>query len=172
MTAAFTAAELRTAFTVLSSPGLIRLITEIDDNGAIPPMRLAGTLPDLSEHYLRRATEAARDHGLAHVAPGVGLELTASGAELADVYDATGRWARRHACPMRVCDFTRRLRHTLDLLESSLLAAHADVSHRSADTDLPSAGAEAELARPRTLLVQWLAANPQVARLSEPELAA
>lgn len=165
MTATFTSAELRNAVSLLSSPALIRLITEIDDNGPIPPRRLAATLPDLSPHHLRRTTEAARAHGLVRVAPGVGLDLNESGSQLADFYDTTARWARRHAYPRRVCDFTSRIRHTLDLLAFSL----AGGPHRPAVADLPSAEAETDLARPRALLVQWLAANPQVTLLPEPE---
>lgn len=169
MTASFTSAELRNAATLLSSPALIRLITEIDDNGPIPPRRLAGTLPDLSAHHLRRTTHIARVHGLVNVAPGVGLELTTSGAELADLYDATARWARHHAYPTRVCDFTSRLRHTLTLLMPLLIADPADDTNRPAGADLPSAEADTELARLRALLVQWLDANPHIAALLEPE---
>ncbi|WP_326812321.1 regulator [Streptomyces scopuliridis] len=169
MTASFTPAGLRNAFALLSAPGLIRLITEIDDNGPIPPRRLAGTLPDLSVYQLRRAADAARAHGLVRVAPGVGLDLTASGSELADFYDATARWARRHACPTRVCDFTGRLRHTLSLLAPTLVADPAEGCLRPVGADLLSAEADADLAHPRILLVQWLNANPQVTLLFEPE---
>jgi hypothetical protein len=168
MTASFTPAELHNAFALLSSPSLIRLITEIDDNGPIPPRRLAGTLPDLSPHHLRRTTHAARVHGLVRVVPGVGLDLTASGSELADFYDATARWARSHAYPTRVCDFTSRLQHSLSLMAPTLAADRADGTHRPADEN-PSAGADTDLARPRTLLIQWLNANPQVTVLPEPE---
>ncbi|MFF7947911.1 hypothetical protein [Streptomyces griseorubiginosus] len=76
--------------------------------------------------------------------------------ELADLYDAMARWARRHAVPAPVCEFSSRIRHVLALLASSLTTERAD-------------GAEAGLARLRTLLIQWLADNPQVARVSEPE---
>jgi hypothetical protein len=172
MTAAFTSAGLSNAFTLLSSPALIRLITEIDDNGAIPPRRLADILPDILPHHLRRTAEAARDHGLVQVAPGVGLELTEAGRELADFYDATARWARRHAYPTRVCDFTSRLRHTLGLMERSLVAYHADGSRRRAIACLPSAVAATDLDRPQALLLQWLTANPQVTLLTEPECVA
>ena len=168
MTATFTSAELRSAFTLLSSSALIRLITEIDDNGAIPPRRLAGTFPDLPPHNLRRITEAARAHGLVRVAPGFGLDLSESGSELADFYDATARWARHHDYPTRICDFTSRIQHTLDLLAPSLISDQADGSHRPEVADLPSAEAEVDLARSRALLVQWLTANPQITLLPEP----
>ncbi|MFF4978548.1 regulator [Streptomyces sp. NPDC001046] len=156
MTTLYTPAEVRNAVELLASRSLIRLVTEIDDNGAIPPRRLAGTLPDLSSHQLRRTTEAARAHGFVRVVPGAGLELTESGSELADLYDAMARWARRHAVPAPVCEFSSRIRHVLDLLAPSLITERADE-------------AEAGLAGLRTLLIQWLADNLQVARVSEPE---
>ncbi|WP_417185363.1 regulator [Streptomyces scabiei] len=151
---------------------MIRLITEIDDNGAIPPRRLAGTLPDLSLHQLRRAAEAARAHALVRTAPGIGLELTESGSELADLYDTAARWARHHAFPTPVCEFSSRVRHVLDLLAPSLATERADGLPRPSAARLLSDEAEAALVRPRTLLIQWLAGNPQITRVSEPEPAA
>ncbi|WP_329295736.1 regulator [Streptomyces pseudovenezuelae] len=169
MTTLFTTAEVRNAVELLASRSLIRLVTEIDDNGAIPPRRLAGTLPDLSSNQLRRATETAHAHGLVRVAPGAGLELTESGSELADLYDAAARWARRHAYPAPVCEFSTRIRHVLDLLAPSLATERADGLSRPSASRLPSAEAEADLARPRALLIQWLAGNPQVTGVSDPE---
>ncbi|MCC9706015.1 regulator [Streptomyces sp. MNU76] len=157
---------------VLASRSLIRLVTEIDDNGAIPPRRLTGTLPDLSSHQLRRATETARAHGLVRVAPGTGLELTEQGTELADLYDATARWARRHAYPAPACEFSSRIRHVLDLLAPSLATERADGHPRPSAARPTSDETEADLARPRTLLIHWLAGNPQITRVSEPEPAA
>nr|WP_145492083.1 MULTISPECIES: regulator [Streptomyces] len=159
MNTVFTPDEVQRAVGVLASRPLVRLITEIDDNGAIPPRRLAGTLPDLSAHQLRSASEMARAHGLVRIAPGAGLELTAAGVELADLCDAMARWARRHALPAPVCEFSGRIQYVLDLVAPSLTTERAD-------------GAEAALARLRTLLIQWLADNPQVARVSEPEMVA
>lgn len=164
MSTPFTPAEVRHAVELLASRSLIRLVTEIDDNGAIPPRRLAGTLPDLSTHQLRSASDTARAHGLVRIAPGSGLELTEAGAELTDLYDAMARWARRHAVPAPVCEFSRRIRYVLDLLAPSLSTERAD-----ALSPLTGDGAEAGLAHPRTLLIQWLADNPQVARVPEPE---
>ncbi|MEU9280305.1 regulator [Streptomyces sp. NPDC048341] len=169
MTTLFTPAEVRNAVELLASRPLIRLVTEIDDNGAIPPRRLAGTLPDLSSHQLRRATETARAHGLVRLAPGAGLELTESGSELADAYDAVARWARRHAYPAPVCDFSTRIRHVLDLLAPSPATERTDGFSRPSAARLPSAEAEADLAHPHALLIQWLARNPQVTRVCEPE---
>ena len=169
MTTFFTSAEVRNAVELLASRSLIRLVTEIDDNGAIPPRRLAGTLPELSSHQLRRAAEAARAQGLARTAPGAGLELTDSGAELADLYDAAARWARRHAFPAPVCEFSSRIRHVLDLLAPSLATERADGLSRPLAARLPSDEAEVDLAHPRDLLIQWLAGNPQATGVSEPE---
>ncbi|WP_405986975.1 regulator [Streptomyces sp. NBC_00872] len=169
MTILFTPDEVRNAVELLASRSLIRLVTEIDDNGAIPPRRLAGTLPDLSSHQLRRATEGARAHGLVWVVPGAGLELTKSGSELADLYDAAARWARRHAYPAPVCEFSSRIRHVLDLLAPSLATEPADGPSRTSAATLPSAEAEADLARLRARLIQWLTGNPQVTWESEPE---
>ncbi|MBW1597267.1 hypothetical protein [Streptomyces sp. JJ38] len=162
MTTAPSTADVRHACTVLSSPALIRLITEIDDNGPIPPRGLARTLADLPVHRLRQATDLARALGL--VRPGSGLGLTAPGLELADIYDASARWARRHAYPAAVCDFTGRIQHTLAALAEAPVVA-ADGSPRAAtDGPLPSADAVADLAGPRDLLLQWLHTNPQVAQ--------
>ncbi|MYU06117.1 regulator [Streptomyces sp. SID8366] len=164
MSALYTAAEVHRAVELLASRPLIRLVTEIDDHGAVPPRRLAGTLPDLSTHQLRNASNTARAHGLVRVASGTGLELTDTGMELADLYDAMARWARRHAVPAPVCEFSGRIRHVLDHLASSLTVERAECS-----SPLVGDGAEAGLARPRTLLIQWLADHPEVTGVSEPE---
>lgn len=167
MTALFTPAEVRNTVDLLAARSMVRLITEIDDNGAIPPRRLANTLPDLSSHQQRSAIEAARAHGLVRTVPGAGLELTDSGAELADLYDAMARWARRHAYPAPVCEFSSRIRHVLDLLAPSLAAQNADGPPWPSATRLPSS--EADLARPRALLIEWLASNTQTTRVPVPE---
>ncbi|GAA3196386.1 MULTISPECIES: regulator [Streptomyces] len=171
MIALFTPAEVHRAVDLLASPSLIRLITEIDDNGSIPPRQLAGTLPDLSSHQLRRATEEARAHGLVRTTPGTGLELTETGSELADLYDAAARWARRHAYPAPVCAFSSRIRSVLDLLTPSLMTEHADGGSQPAVRQV-SAEAEAGLARTRALLSQWLAGNRQATLASQFERAA
>ncbi|MEV0577154.1 regulator [Streptomyces sp. NPDC050392] len=170
MTTHFSHVEVRSAVDLLASRSLIRLITEIDDNGAIPPRRMPSTFPDLSSHQLRRATEAACAHALVRTASGSGLELTDSGAELADLYDAAARWARRHAYPAPVCDFSSRVRHVLDLLAPSLVAKGAD--GRMWPWGARASSTEADLARPRALLIEWLAGNSQVTRVADPELAA
>jgi hypothetical protein len=168
MTDPFTPDEVRNVVDLLAARSLIRLVTEIDDNGAIPPRRLANTLPDLSSHQQRRATDVARAHGLVRMVPGTGLELTAAGGELADLYDAAARWARHHACPAPVCEFSSRIRHVLDLLAPSLATQDAEGRPWPSAALLPSN--EADLARPRALLIAWLAGNPQViTRVLDPE---
>ncbi|MFG3026606.1 regulator [Streptomyces sp. NPDC048254] len=164
MSTAMTSAEALRAVELLASRPLVRLVTEIDDNGAIPTRRLATTLSDLSTHEVRSASVTARAHGLIWIMPGAGLELTQAGTELADLYDAMARWARRHAFPALVCEFSSRIRHVLGLLAPSLTAERADNP-----SPLDGGEGEAGLARPRMLLIRWLADNPQVARVSEPE---
>lgn len=156
MTATFTAAELRNFFDVLSSSAVIRLISEIDDNGPIPPRRLTSTLPDLSPHQLRQATDAARAHDLIHIQPGLGMDLTTSGSALADLYDTAARWARSYSYPTPACDFTTRLQHTLALV-APLLEAQG----------LPHGELDGGLIRLRAALVQWLTTNPRVALCPE-----
>ncbi|MGW4197058.1 regulator [Streptomyces sp. NPDC005004] len=169
MTTLFTRPELHAAVRLLASRSLIRLITEIDGNGAIPPRRLASTLPDVSRHRLRRTTEAARAHGLIRVVPGAGLELTEAGMELADLYDASARWARHHTYPAPTCDFTSRIRHCLRLLEPSIATEPSDSPGYPHVVQRPTAEAEEDLARPRALLTRWLTAHPQnVGPRSEP----
>ncbi|MGW0708983.1 hypothetical protein ACWD4G_24045 [Streptomyces sp. NPDC002643] len=136
--------QFRAACTALSSPGLIRLISEIDDHGAIPPRTLACTLTDLTRDQIRRATEQADALGLLDRShPGLGL--TPAGGALADLYDATARWARRHNYPAPVCDFAGRIRHTYALL-----------SEASADPRPREGEADAELGRIHRLLAEWV----------------
>ncbi|MFE5957977.1 regulator [Streptomyces rubiginosohelvolus] len=168
-TSSTTSHGLRAAVDFLSSPALIRLITEIDDNGPIPPRKLASTLPDLSTHHLRQINHLARVHDLVRAAPGAGLELTTSGTELADFYDAIARWARNHAYPTRVSDFTSRIRHTLSLVESLPVANPAGGSTRRPDVELADTEDDVEPTGPRALLLQWLDAHPQITALHEPD---
>lgn len=173
MTASFTTAELGHAVTMLSSPSLIRLITEIDDHGPIPSRGLARTLPDLAPYQIRHATEQAHRHGL--VRQESGLHLTESGEDLAELYDTAARWARQHQYPALVADFATRIRHTLALLAEpavfDALTAAAEPSFGPGGA-LPTAQAAAGLAGPWNLLTQWLRANPQAARPTEGEPAA
>ncbi|MGW3643989.1 hypothetical protein [Streptomyces sp. NPDC005166] len=88
---------------------------------------------------------------------------------MAELYDGAARWARHHASPAPVCEFSSRFRHVLDPLAPSLATERADGRWLPSTARLPSAEAEADLGRPRALLIQWLAGNPQVTRVPEPE---
>ncbi|MGW0137523.1 hypothetical protein [Streptomyces calvus] len=167
-----TTADVQRACTLLSSSALIRLITEIDDNGPIPSRALTRTLADLPAYHLRQTTDLARALGLVRVRPGVGLGLTTSGSHLADVYDVIARWARRHAHPAPVCDFPSRIQHTLALLAEAPAHTAACGSGLPAADAAPRAEVVANLAQPRDLLVQWLRSNPQVIQSVASESAA
>ncbi|MFD3589743.1 regulator [Streptomyces sp. NPDC058683] len=164
--------DVQHAHAVLSSPTLIRLITEIDDNGPIPPRALTRTLADVLEDRLRHSADQARVLGLVHVQPGAGLSLTALGEELADVYDALARWARRHKRPAPVCDFTSRIQHTLALLTQPPARPSRSGPPRRAEVVPANSVADADFARLRRLLEEWLHTNPQVFGAAEPETAA
>ena len=136
--------QLQAACTELSSAGLVRLVSEIDDHGAIPPRALACTLTDLTRDQIRQATEQADTLGLLDRSH-AGLGLTPAGGHLADLYDATARWARRHNYPAPVCDFAGRIRHTFSLLDEA-----------SADPRPAEGEADAELGRVHRLLTEWI----------------
>ncbi|MGW7423591.1 regulator [Streptomyces sp. NPDC054813] len=145
MISAISPQQLKHACTALSGAALIRLVSEIDDHGAIPPRALTRTLTDLTTHQIRQATEQADALGLLDRAHS-GLGLTAAGGDLADVYDATARWARRHNYPAPICDFAGRIRHTF-----ALLGEPAAADPRTTDGE-----AAAELGRVHQLLAEWI----------------
>jgi hypothetical protein len=137
---------------VLSLPAMIRLVSEIDDNGPISYSRgsLQGALGDLPRHQLRYAIDAARVLGLVHFAAHAPARyrLTKAGEDLAEVYDSVARWSRTHQYPSAVSDFVTRVHQTLKLLADG-------------GVGLP---AEAVFALPelRRVLAEWLQAHPQV----------
>ncbi|MFF4871501.1 regulator [Streptomyces sp. NPDC000961] len=154
MTSAPRPCEFERTCSALASPELIRLITEIDDNGTVPPRGLARTLPDLSPHQLRHATEQA--HALGLVRARQGLSLTESGTQLAEVYDEAARWARAHDYPGVTNTFVTRVRATLQLLGS------ADVSVRRQERNgelglVVSLEAAESLTVPKTAVESWIA---------------
>ncbi|MFJ2739639.1 regulator [Streptomyces sp. NPDC087440] len=156
----------------LSTASLVRLITEIDDNGTIPPRGLASALPDLTPHHVRRATERARDLGLVRVRAGQGLSLTESGLHVAELYDAISRWARRFAYPAPTCDFAGRIRHTLALLSAPQVLSVLTKA-QPASGHLPvSEEATRALAEVWTLLDQWLRVYEPTLPFADVELAA
>jgi hypothetical protein len=110
---------LAQATAALSHPGLIRITTEIDDNGPLPRHLLSRTLTSLSGQQLRHATKAGRTLGLLRTGTKAGvpsLLLTRGGRELAEIYDMAARWARAHGFPAPATDFVTRVRSTLTLL--------------------------------------------------------
>lgn len=140
----------RRAIRTLSLPGLIRLITEIDDNGPISRQRgsLQGALGDLTTGQLRHAIDTARDLGLIH-ARGPALaryQLTASGKDLAEVYDTAARWARTNQLPSRTSDFVARVQHALQMQDGG--------------PEFP--GATTEPSAPHEALSEWLKTHPRV----------
>lgn len=164
--------DTQRAHAVLSSPALIRLITEIDDNGPIPPRALTRTLTDLPADHLRHSADQARALGLVHVQPGAGLSLTTAGEELADAYDALARWARRHEHPAPVYDFTGRIQHTLALLAQPPVHPSHSGPRQRADVVPADSEADTEFARLCRLFEEWLHTNPQVVGVDDPETAA
>lgn len=178
MTPSYSREQLRRVSTVLSEPALIRLITEIDDNGPVPPRSSGRIFPDLAPHRIRHAIERAHALGLIHTRVGGGLGLTESGVLLAEVYDVTARWARQHAYPARTGDFAGRIRHTFALLSeprvhAALTAAEPSSLRISVGIPLPDAEVvEPGLSGPWRLLMQWLRANSQAAGFTAGELAA
>ncbi|MFD8351540.1 hypothetical protein ACFV1X_21690 [Streptomyces coelicoflavus] len=107
--------QLQHTSTALASANLIRLISEIDNHGAIPARALARTLTDLSTAQIRQAVEQADALSLfdrSHT----GLGLSTAGRDLADLYDHAARWARRHNYPHRVSTFAERIDRVFALL--------------------------------------------------------
>lgn len=167
--------DIRRAVTALSEPALIRLITEIDDNGPIPPRSTGRIFPDFTPQQIRHATERAHALGLIHTRVGGGLGLTESGVHLAEVYDVTARWARRHAYPAPTGDFAGRIRHTFALLTEPPVHAALTAEpfpRRTGAGTTESEVVEPGLAGPWRLLMQWMRANPQAAGFAAGELAA
>lgn len=152
--------------TTLALPALVRVVTELDDNGPVAKGMLQRTCPDLPRTQLRYAVEAARDRGLVR-AHGPRYQLTAAGVGLADLYDATARWARAHQVPLPVSDFVTRVRSTLQLL--ARLPDGAWDAHRTGEragalveaglvTDIDAA---VSLLRLHSSLTVWIAHNPR-----------
>ncbi|MBE1599918.1 MULTISPECIES: hypothetical protein [Streptomyces] len=145
----------------LSLPALIRLVTEIDDNGPISRRRgsLQSAFGDLTTHQLRYAIDVARTLGLVHADPyaTTRYRLTEAGADLAEFYDTAARWSRTHQRPHAVCDFVTRVQHAL-----KLLGLPADAPTRDpADARVLRTEADLALHGLRTALDEWLQTHPQ-----------
>ncbi|MFJ4689229.1 regulator [Streptomyces sp. NPDC088789] len=159
-TAAGTPAPGETARIIetLAHPALIRLVTEIDDHGPVPHA-LAPAFPDLPPRELRHVRDTARALGLidtGHHAGQPAYLLTGRGTALADLYEATARWARAHDQPTRHCQFTTRVQTVFHHFAHSL---------RDDDTALP---APADLL---DTLLQWISTSPDPSEALECEAA-
>ncbi|MGW2822137.1 hypothetical protein ACWC24_14160 [Streptomyces sp. NPDC001443] len=139
--------QLQHACAALSSADLICLVSEIDDHEAIPPRALTRTLTALTTHQIRQAVDQADTLGLLDRSLS-GLELTAAGRDLADLYDATARWARRNNYPAATGDFAGRIHHTFALLAETI-----------ADARFARFEVDAELRRIRRQMADWLSAH-------------
>ncbi|MFK0136661.1 hypothetical protein [Streptomyces murinus] len=164
--------DVRRSCTVLSSTGLIRLITEIDDNGSIPTRALTRTLTGIPATQRRQALIQARTLGLVRNRHGAGLDLTPAGTELADIYDAMARWARHHSFPAPVCDFTSRVQHTLALLTAPAALVSENTNDGFEAAPSVCAASTGDLAGPRDLLHQWVRAHQNPDTDADDELAA
>lgn len=110
------------ATAALSHPGLIRIVSDIDDNGPLERHLLSRTLTGLSRWQRRQASAVGRALGLLQASTDEGvstLVLTPAGEALAEVYDTAARWARTHHHPSDVSDFVTRVQATLALLGSA-----------------------------------------------------
>ncbi|MEU4347070.1 hypothetical protein [Streptomyces sp. NPDC023838] len=164
--------QTRRAIRAMSLPALIRLVTEIDDNGPISRRRgsLQSTFDDLSAPQLRHAIDRARAFGLVYGDEDerVRYRLTDSGEELAEVYDTAARWARTHQFPNVASDFVTRVQHTLDLLGHAPALAHAAARLGNSYGMVVPGGAVldgeaiAALKGPQNVLATWLKAHAYV----------
>lgn len=161
--------QARRAIRALSLPALIRLVTEIDDNGPISRRRgsLQSAFDDLSAHQLRHAIDRAREFGLVYGDEDerVRYRLTDRGEELAEVYDTAARWARAHQFPTAASDFITRVQRTLDLLSHTEALAHTTARISDASDMLVPGGAVlgrdaiTALDDPQSALSAWLTAH-------------
>ncbi|MEU4174799.1 hypothetical protein [Streptomyces sp. NPDC026589] len=139
----------------LSAPGLIRLISEIDDHGPIPRRGFTRSFPDLARHQIRHAVKEARDLALIHSTGE--HHLTEAGEALAELYDAAARWGRQHQYPAKEGHFTLRVSSALALLvrpeESACLPS---TTRPEAAADASTAPGLEELEAVRSALLQWL----------------
>ncbi|MDX3854906.1 hypothetical protein [Streptomyces sp. AK02-01A] len=159
----------------LSLPGLIRLVSEIDDNGAIEHGMLGRTFPDLTRQQIRNALAAGRELQLLREGTRAMpfLRLTRRGAGLADVYDQLARWARVRDYPSRTSTFVSRVQGTLSLLaqrcngNALLLIRHA--AHCVAPgTSLVSDTADEGLQQSWAALSRWVQAAPSTVSAPTP----
>ncbi|MEU9396572.1 hypothetical protein AB0D86_42055 [Streptomyces sp. NPDC048324] len=163
----------------LSLPSLIRLVSEIDDNGPISHRRgsLQSAFGDLTVNQLRYAIEVARELGLVHADPQAPTRyrLTEAGEDLAGVYDVAARWARTHHSPSPTSGFVTRVQHTLKLLtQPSAAIRDADSAGKPTglETGLPGAETDADMAlipdAAKAALTEWLQTYPHILHSTAP----
>ncbi|NEC67036.1 hypothetical protein [Streptomyces sp. SID9727] len=144
----------RRAIRTLTLPALIRLVTEIDDNGPISHQKgsLQSAFGDLTPGQLRHAIDVARDLRLVDADEQARdrYRLTASGEALAEVYDTAARWARERQFPDASSDFVTRVQHTLQLSSSP-----------------QTTGLSLESSAPHHVLAEFLQAYPRVRQHSD-----
>jgi DNA-binding HxlR family transcriptional regulator len=175
-----TAEQVARAAAVLSHPGLIRLVSEIDDHGPVERHMLQRIFADLTRHQIRHAIKTGRDHELIraghHAAPC--YLLTDRGTDLAEVYDQAARWARTHNYPAASSDFVTRVQATLTLLSHGPVidavsgvssdCVVAQAARTPIDAGLMSdSAAVADLHQPWTALSQWVRTNQSVLSTTE-----
>ncbi|MET9294351.1 hypothetical protein [Streptomyces sp. NPDC003077] len=156
--------------TALSHPGLIRIISDIDDNGPVDRRMLQRTFADLTRHQVRHALDAGRALGLVRLGRHARTSylLTDRGTGLAEVYDTAARWARTHQFPSTAADFVTRVQHTLLLLSRVPTITYGPASfgrwaQRLVDAGLlPHSEAASDLYLPWTALTAWIQETPQV----------
>lgn len=164
----------RRVLTTLTLPGLIRLVSEIDDHGPVGRGSLGVTFDDLSRHQLRHALDTARALGVIETddhAP-ARYRLTEDGENLAEVYDRAARWARTHQYPSSSSDFITRVQRTLQL--PVRLPGTGEDQRSTPDQGVatgfaadPSAGRDLEAIQ--AALVEWTEAGPQTAHAVQAE---
>ncbi|WP_446038040.1 hypothetical protein [Streptomyces sp. SID1121] len=170
-TEAPSAEQVTRAVAQLSHSGLIRLISEIDDNGPIDNRMLGRTFTDLTRHQIRHALATGHRHGLIQEPTKTNPVhlLTHHGAELADVYDQIARWARSNDYPNHTSDFVTRVQGTLSLLAHEHVTTLANnagemapVRHVPGPGAVPSTGAEGRHSA-RIALLRWIRGTPSLA---------
>jgi hypothetical protein len=152
----------------LAEPGLIRLISEIDDNGPVEDRMLDATLADFTQSQIHHALAAATEWDLLRNDQDDNHpdhELTARGEETAELYDSAARWARSHNYPSAHADFITRVHATLTLLSlgpdhrSEPRPGTPTVRHPDTAGASTGPGDAASLHQLRTQLHQWITSH-------------
>ncbi|MFI6012492.1 hypothetical protein ACIBAG_27355 [Streptomyces sp. NPDC051243] len=160
--------DWRRTIRALSLPALIRLVSELADNGPISRRRgsLQAVFSDLTINQLSHAIDRARDFGLVYGDDHerIRYRLTPRGEDLANVYDTAACWARTHQYPHTSSDFVTRVEHILlQLGQAPDLACDAARNGSPGGQPVPDGAVlnaqAATLEAPHTALAEWLEAN-------------